>query len=92
MSRKKKIEPPEAHPFYEALGAARMGDPEGVHQMMFMFAEMCRDLGMLIGMNPAHKLPPLIAGRVAGIGKDCKALSEFADGYARGLRDANAKK
>lgn len=92
MSRKKKIEPPEAHPFYEALGAARMGDPEGVHQIMFMFAEICRDLGMLIGQNPAYKLPPLVAGRVYIIGKDCRALSEFADGYARGLRDRKEKK
>lgn len=92
MARKKQIEPPEAHPFYEALGAARMGDPEGVHQMMFMFAEMCRDLGMLIGQNPAYKLPPLIAARVYDIGKDCRALSEFADGYARGHRDAKAER
>lgn len=88
MKRKTRDENPD--PFIHALGSARLGDVSGVHEMFFIFGQLCEQLTVLGGTNPAERLPPLVLMRISSIGKECKSLSEFANGWARGA--ASAKK
>lgn len=85
MKRKTRDDDPD--PFIRALGLARMGDPAGVHEMMYIFGNLCRELTVLGGpIVGAPPLDPIILARMASIGKDCASLAEFADGFVHGTK------